>query len=80
MVGMYIKHVDKAFCDYFQTMDNCAKEEWKARDESNDVTPLHGKLPVKSGLLKSWYITSLGASLEVVFPEVKGYYCTFGMY
>ncbi len=27
MVGMYmyIKHVDKAFCDYFKTMDNCLK-------------------------------------------------------
>ncbi len=39
MVGMYIKHADKAFCDYFETMNNCVKEAWKARDVSNDTTP-----------------------------------------
>jgi hypothetical protein len=40
MVGMYIKHADKAFCDYFETIDNCMKQARKARDASNDiVTP-----------------------------------------
>ena len=45
MVGMYIKHADKAFCDYFKTMDNCLKDvHKKALDARNDVTPCRGQL------------------------------------
>ena len=41
MVGIYIKHVDKACCDYFQSLDNCEKNAPKAHDESkgDEVTP-----------------------------------------
>jgi hypothetical protein len=45
MVGMYIKHADKAFCDYFKTMDNCLKDvHKKAHDAKNDVSPRRGQL------------------------------------
>ena len=44
MVGMYIKHADKAFCDYFKSLDNCEKQALKAHNESNEVTPRHREL------------------------------------
>lgn len=44
MIGMYIKHADKEFCDYFKGLDNLEKEALKSQDDSNEVTPRRGAM------------------------------------
>ena len=46
MVGMYIKHPDQSFCDYFQSLKGNTPEQGKKNaeeDEVETVTPRRGE-------------------------------------
>ena len=54
MVGMYIKHADKSFRDYFQSLTMLERKADVANDAANDnnneATPRRGQLRKKHAL------------------------------
>jgi len=44
MVGMYIKHPDQSFCDYFQSLTDMERRADAVNDAENEVTPRRREL------------------------------------